>query len=402
MHPVIGDVIVRFIQIILPAIVLATSTVALEPPVIAPSPDQMLASGFSTSTISVSGIVGADGNPVADGTKYLLFATYDPNGISLDVNTGTIEGGTKALFYNNNQIRVFTTVNGGFTATFRAPTIGLGTGQFVQRYIALWTTNANEQAVSRLGYDTVSLYGPSRANIAISPTSMSTSNVNTGTVTITNIHDANGNPLADNSRVIVLAAYSATGFSPDANAGIIEGGIDSANGASAREFRVTNGAVITTYRAPTLALSQGEIRIATIQLWATNQNGQATALIGATQVKLTSPSNSSIVATPDRLLARPTSTASIVVSNLRDGNNQPVPDGTKIALFAAPSDSGANPSVDAGVISGGDNSPSGSLFRLFTVQSGQVTTTYTASDGTCRRTRLTLPARSCKTSGVWR
>lgn len=96
-----------------------------------------------------------------------------------------------------------------------------------------------------------------------------------------------------------------------------------------------------------------------------------TALAAGTD-PATLPTSAVVVATPGQLLADGQSTTTIMITGI-SRNGVLVPDGTKVAVTAAPA---YRKSSAGGTILGGMTSPVDPRFQIFTVMGGQVTVTY--------------------------
>ena len=96
-------------------------------------------------------------------------------------------------------MRVLPVEDGQITVTYRAPSLDIGAGGSVTRYVQAWSLKTNGCALSRTAQDSVTLLRKTSSD----------------------------NPVPDGTPCLVLASTQSGSFAPHSSAGTIEGGSDS-------------------------------------------------------------------------------------------------------------------------------------------------------------------------------
>jgi hypothetical protein len=218
-------------------------------------------------------------------------------------------------------------------------------------------------------------------------------------ITITNVRDAHGNLVPDDTLIGVTAqnntALNSTGTQWLSSAGgsILGGTAPPSYYSWFRLFPVRNGQVVVEYSSAGASVGQGQTSavIAVVTAHADGYIGELKAIATAT-ISLVAPASGTIESSPNSLLADGAGRqAQITLSNPVDSGGLPVPDGALIALTVT-----ANSALNSqgtqwlqsagGTLTSAGTSPNdgaaagGSAnFQLFTVTGGQVRATYTAT-----------------------
>ncbi|MBI2194879.1 MAG: Ig-like domain-containing protein [Planctomycetes bacterium] len=358
----------------------ATVTLAgKESSVVSLMPARLFSSTERTATVLVTNLLDSLGNPIPDGVECILAASSSAVNFQPDFSSGTIEGGLRPDC--TGFARVYRVSGAQIVATYRAPNVGLGAGQAITRYVQVWSLAPGGDCIqSRTGTGTVTLIG-STATVAASPDRLFASTTNEASVTVTEIVDLDGNAVPDGTPLILAAGFFETSFAPEAGAGTVLGGEASACSALARRFTVMGGRVEAAYRAPDLTIGPGQSVSSFIQAWAIDPfSGCAVGQVGRATMTLIGKNSSVVSVTPNLVFASSQSTASVVVSQIRDLDGNAVPDGTRCLVVASLADRMFSPTPFAGVIEDGDPSACDAFAKLFTVTNNEIHATYRAPD----------------------
>ncbi len=213
---------------------------------------------------------------------------------------------------------------------------------------------------------------PTTATVTVNPGSLFANGQISTTVTISNI--SAGGVLVPNGTLIAVTADPA--FTSSSTGGTISG---SSTGSSAdprfQLFSAFGAKVTISYTPPDLTgQGIGTLGSATIQAASVDLDNFPVGLIGSGTVSLFGINSVTISANPTVVPADGSSTSQLSVT-VKDVNGNLVPDGTRIALTAAPI---FNQVSAGGAILGGTASAADARVKIFTTAGGQFTATYQA------------------------
>lgn len=210
--------------------------------------------------------------------------------------------------------------------------------------------------------------------------------VHTATVTFKPVIDAYGNVVPDGTKLDVSAnpsaAISGCCYVPSAGGQILSGTPSSTSGYYIHT--VANGALTIAYADQNVTATPGQqvtANVVVVEAGSTGQvsNSNAVGIVPVVIAGLTSAQGS---ASPSAIFANGADYRStITLSNFRDAAGNPVPDGTEVAVTAAPSGSISGccyVQSAGGVIIGGTSASFSSQFKLFTVVNGQIVLQYSS------------------------
>lgn len=207
-----------------------------------------------TSTVTITGLVDAQGRAVPDGTKVAITASawyrLSDGGYHNGSAGGSMTGGDPTP--NDGAFRTYTVTNGTVTATYSSAGVFVERGGTATAVLSvLGATPAGNRIAERpfavatvtlTGLDTATFTGPA----TVSPGS-------TTALTLTNIRDAAGNLVPDGTRIALTAAawYNRDGsYHNNSAGGTIGGGVATPNDGSFRTFVVTGGQITFSFTAP--------------------------------------------------------------------------------------------------------------------------------------------------------
>jgi hypothetical protein len=343
----------------------------------------------ATTTITLSDLRDIDGTLVPDGAKVALTAanaaTKNGFGIAIGSAGGVIVDGTVAA--NNPAFRVFPMVNGRVTATYSSdqvvPVVLSGALAVVQVIAADDANNViGSEAIGSI--DLNLKVAADRATMTSTPTTLYGDKNDRRSHLVIKVRDANGNPAADGTKVLVgantcFSRWPSNGFCIDSFGGAILGGTNN------RIFTVANGVVEADYSANNLIVGSGGVSSAVIQVLPADANGNATTdrAIGLHWLQIVGASSTEIEIAPDTLpytdpVGRP---AQFRVHHLHDSRGNLAPADAKV-LVSAISCASRWPSngfcVDSagGTIVDGAATPAGSSYKMFDFTDGSSQGTY--------------------------
>jgi hypothetical protein len=375
------------------------------------SPPSVLADGgLHTSTVTFDPVVDAWGDYLPDGSKVLVSAA---SGAGANAAGGGIVSDGGAILNGDPspsstatiQYRVLTVTDGAVTASYSDQGLTSAPGQTKTARVVMVAAGANGQYLnnSALGIVPIALQGISSGTLTASASSVLLDGVERRvTLTLTGVKDAAGNPVPDGTTILASAANGAATLPPSgayvlSYGGQIVGGSASPSGAQYKAFTITNGQVVFEYSTAGLAAST-TVRTATVAILAAKPDGSLLSAIYTSQyavatfpITLTVPGSAVIGLQPPEMHADGRQRLSqIVVSQLKDSNGNPLPDGAKVALTALNGAAASPPSgtyilSDGGSISTAGTTPGDGTvaandanFKVFTIAGGEVHAVYSA------------------------
>jgi hypothetical protein len=359
------------------------------------SPPSLHADGSDRrSTVTLSGLLDASGQAVPDGTLVALTATSGAsvvNGFGVPSFGGQILGGTPsptASFY-----RVFEVTDGQIVCEYSASEVTVSSGQQTAtvQVVAVGRdgTRISTTAIATLP---IPLVAPAAGLITSVPSDLlADGSARLSQVTIDEMLDAAGNPLADGSRVALTAVSGAAtsgGFGiASAGGALLSAGVTPGDGAPAgnngnyRIFTVAGGEVRAAYSAEGLKAGVSQTLVARISLVPASSAGNVLSTvavsIGTVNLRGTTSATASGPASLSRAGAGQTGT--VTFSGIKDSAGNTVPDGTPLIVTVASCgtvNGGFCVTSVGGTILDGTTSPSGGHLKVFAALGGQVTATY--------------------------
>lgn len=360
------------------------------------SPAAVVVNGATpgTTTLTISQIRDIDGTLVPDGAKVALsavnMASHDPAGGTISSAGGTIVDGD--LAGNNASFKVFTIQNGTVTATYSSspvtPAAILGALAVVQMQAADADGNVlGTEAVATLDLNLRA--GTDQAIVGPVPATLYADGADRRSHFTVQVRDAAGNPAPDGTPVIVSAANCAA-RTPQGNCissvgGQILGGQGATAGSIFRLLTTTGGVAQGEYSANGMTAGDLQIRTATIQVLPANATGSAlsSTALGTATISLVGAGSVEMEAIPGSVVyVFPVVPVQIFLHHAHDIRAGLVPDGSVLILSAADcatrGTSGFCVSSIGGTVLDGAPSPSGSIYRVFPLDLGQATATYSA------------------------
>ncbi len=326
-----------------------------------------------------------------DGTKVGVTAVNhgtNYNGHPVGSAGGSIIGGESS---NYSGFKVFTIQNGKVTVTYSDSGIVYGPGITNTARIQLVPANDQNHITSfnAISVAEVQLAGISTGSFILSQASViADGSANTVHFTLTDIRDALGNLVPDGTKVGVTAVNHGTNYNghPVSSAGGSIIGGENSNYSGFKVFTVQNGRVEGEYSTGSIVVSGQETKTARLQAVVAMPNNHIGSFssFAVTPIILSAPFSdaSEVVVSPGSIVADGgNNTVQITFLNLRDALGNLVPDGTKVGVTAVNHGTNYNGhpvSSAGGSIIGGENS-NYSGFKVFTVQNGKVTVTYSDS-----------------------
>ncbi len=321
------------------------------------------------------------GSPAADGTRVVVMACDGFfAGVCNEPTSGIILG---SPFANPDPTRpVFEVQGGEVTAQYEIPSTAVNPGAVIFATIRVLPQGSQQI----LGTATLSLIGAGGAEIDLSPSSVPlVFPERSATVRVRHVHDARGNLVPEDAKLLLSAVLCATRFgagntcSPSDGGAIVDGAV--ANNPNFRVFTLTNGAIHATYEARDVFLPQTPfvVKSAGIQL---GMGDFATNLVTQTRIAfralpLVPPSHSIGTAEPPSLFSdRALRTATVTFAPVLDAFGNPLPSGARVAASTRPNqwrrDGVPIPSVfDVSILNG--EIQSNGVYSLLDVDDGEVT-----------------------------
>lgn len=368
-------------------------------------PDQLLAPNATYTVGFTATITDTAGNPLTPLTSIFTTGTgidnFQPSVVTLSPAAGSVDvpatfavtatfsepmnpatindktfivsgpgGGVKGsyTFSNNNTVATLTPLQPLFAGGLYTVTLSTAVTDLAANPLPNTVTSTFTTALAP-GTGTGNL--PNSATVTVNPGTLFANGLISTTVIISNIK-TNGT-LVPNGTLIAVTAESAY----SASAG---GTISGSNGSASADPRFllfpTLGASVTVTYTPAdlTGKGSGNLGTASIQAASVDLDGRPVNLIGSGSVSLLGINSATLSANPATLQANGTATSTIALT-VKDSNGNLVPDGTRLALTAAPIFS---PTSAGGVIVNGAASPADGRVKIFTTAGGQVSATYQA------------------------
>jgi hypothetical protein len=210
------------------------------------------------------------------------------------------------------------------------------------------------------------------------------------TLTIDGIRDIDGTLVPDGAKVAIAVADMAAndaGGSPVRSAGgtLLDGNV-AVNNPGFHVYTIQDGKVTALYSSDpvTPPALTGSLTVVQVLPADAAENVLGNQIVASLDLNLRAPVDAAIPApAPSQLYADSADHRSEVTIAVRQPSGQPVPDGTMVVVTAANCGS-RNPDISCigsagGSILGGMASPSGGIYRAFTVAGGSVSCEYSSS-----------------------
>ena len=360
--------------------------------------------GDQRTTVTITNLRDAVGNPVPDGTLIGVSAVNDATFVGccfINSAGGVIAGGTTAT--NNGNFQVFPVQSGQVVLQYSSQGVVVPTGQRTANVQVVAVNPAfGVISAANVGVGAIQLLSPGSGTVSISPADVFSDGLaHTASITITNLTDSDGvTPLPDGARIGLSAVNDASFFGccfiNSAGGQILSAGTTVGDGTPATNngnfdlFTLVGGQVLATYSDNGIVTGIGQTQTANVQVVPAAKDGS----IPTTQEFAAAPvllrGISSATANGPASLSKSGGTATITFSGIKDSAGHLVPDGTLVLVSAANDATFTGCCFNGstgGTIVDGSASPSGSTWKVFTVQQGSVTVTYspaTAGTGTAR------------------
>jgi hypothetical protein len=302
----------------------------------------------------------------------LLNLAASPNGSNYGL--GTMSGGQIAFDYSDSGI---------YQGTNK-------TSEAVIQVLAV-SSNGNIASMNAIGTADITLVGAAIADInPAQPSVPQVSPAEPLQVTITDVHDARGNLVPDGSNIGITAAgsQSITGngccYVNSAGGSILDGTPDP-NNANWHYFPLVSNGFVATYSSDgSTNVSPGQTGTANLSLVMIDPSAQILDINAITVhgIVLVPPSNAVGSSQPSSVLGDgAVHTSTVTFTPIIDAYGNTIPDGTKLAVSAnndaAITISGCcYVSSAGGQIVNGTSSPSGTQFKVLTVQNGALIVDY--------------------------
>src|SRR5262249_2008615 len=261
-------------------------------------------------------------------------------------------------------------------------------------------SSGGEISAVAIGVAAIQLLSPASATVSVNPSDIfSDGFAHTSAITITNVKDSAGvNPVPDAARLGLSAINNASIFGccfvgsaggQILSAGAVAGDNTTAtNNGSFGLFTISGGQVLANYSDIGVLTGIGQTQTANIQVAGAAVDGTIPTITDITVAPISLHGISSATGNGPTTLSRSAGTVTVTFSGIKDSVGHLVPDGTLVGATTANNlliSGCCFVSSTGGTIVDGSPSPSGSNWRVFSVQDGSITLTYspsTASVGT--------------------
>lgn len=335
----------------------------------------------------------ANGDPAPDGTRVFLAigscATTDPSGYCISsYGQGQLIGGEdfggigKRLTVKNGVVEADYSSNGALVTT--------GSIQTVKLQVSAADANGNRVSSRAIGLGNLQLTSAAMTELYATPdmTPYVFPLAQPVQITLRHAHDTRANLIPDGANLVLSAASCASidrsGYCQGSDGGTIIDGTPSPTGSAFKMFSLGLGEIRATYsteNAP--SATPGQVRTAVVQAMMADSSGaRADAkYIARAYVKIVGPLNARGFVNPSTIFGDGRIfTTTVTFNHILDAFGNPLPDGTKMVVSAAncaaTDSNGYCVGSTGGQIVDGSASPSGSAFKVFTIQNGQVVATY--------------------------
>jgi hypothetical protein len=388
--------------------VVPVSIAGLTSSTVVASPTMVFADGGDhRSTVTVSNLRDASGNLVPDGTIVGVSAGNGQSFVGccfIQSAGGVIIGGTPASF--NPTFQVFPVQNGQIVFQYSSQGVVVPTGQRTANVqVVAVNSNGGQISAANVGVVAIQLLAPGSASLSVSPSDLfADGNPHTANVTISNLKASDGiTPIPDGSKVglsvLSNASFSGCCFIGSAGGQLLSAGTTAGDAAQAvgnsafQIFSIAGGQALATYADSGIINNVGQTTTANVQLVPAAIDGSipTTAAFGVAPIQL--HGISSTTANGPVTLSRTGGSATITFSGIKDSAGNLVPDGTVVVVTATSNATFTGCCFNGssgGTIVDGATSPSGSIWKVFTVQNGTVTVTYSPSTATVGTARIQI------------
>jgi hypothetical protein len=361
------------------------------------SPTVLFADGNDRrATVTVSNLKDSLGNPVPDGTNIAVSAvnnaTVIPGCCFIGSAGGTIVGGTTLA--SDTRFQIFTVQNGQVVFQYSDQGIVVSSGkQTATVQVAPANSSGGLINTNTIGQGSIQLLAPGSATVSISPSNVFSDGGNhTTAVTINNLKDSDGiTPMPDGAKIGISVANDATVipgccFIGSAGGQILSAGTTAGDGTLASNnnlfslFSIAGGQVLATYSDTGVVTGIGQTQTVNVQVVPASSNGTISTTSQFADGSLLLRGISSATANGPTTLSRSGGSATVTFSGIKDSAGNLVPDGTLVAVTTANSilviPGCCFIGSTGGTIVDGGTSPSGTQYKVFVVQNGTVTVTY--------------------------
>ncbi|HKF22304.1 MAG TPA: carboxypeptidase regulatory-like domain-containing protein [Candidatus Angelobacter sp.] len=373
------------------------SIVGLTSATVTASPSVLFADGGDhRSTVTVSNLKDSLGNPVPDGTNIAVSAvngaTFIPGCCNIGSFGGVIEGGTTVV--SNTNFKVFPVTNGQVVFEYSSQGVLVSSGtQTANVQIAEANSADGLVSTANVASGSIKLVAPGSATISVNPANVfSDGGTHTSAITITNLKAADGvTPIPDGSRIGISVVNGATFIPGCCNIGsaggqILSAGTTAGDGTPSPSngnfdlFSIAGGQILATYADTGLASTIGQTQTVNVQLAPAASDGSIPTTAQFADASIQLRGISSATGSGPATLSKSGGSATVTFSGIKDSAGNLVPDGTLVIVTAANSvfsipgccvvGSTGGTIVDGGV------SPFNAALKVFVVQNGTVTVTY--------------------------
>lgn len=397
------------------------------------NPGSVFADGSDQrTTVTLTDFKDAAGQPVPDGTVVAVSAkycfAYTTSGSCVHSAGGQIIGDLTASW--DSTAKLFTITNGQVVLEYSSQGVSVDRGSETAR-IQVTAVTPQLTSISRTGLVSVpvTLLSPGSAVIEITPGDLSADGGDhRSQVVISRLLESDGaTPVPDGTKIGLVAsdncdAYTSSGGCLYSEGGTILSagtspgdGTPSSNYPEFKIFTVAGGQVQAVYSNQDIAAGFNRTETAKLAVVAADTNGailtRYSIAIGTLQLHGTTSATAS---GPTTLSRSSGSTGTITFSGIKDSAGNIVPDGAMVVAtaddWASNNNNGTSNRSTGGLIIDGSESPSGSQWKVFTVQNGSVTITYSPEGAANGIARIQLvPAKQDGTKlgsyaligGVW-
>jgi hypothetical protein len=364
-----------------------SATITANPPTV-----QVSLTTPGTSVLTISNIRDIDGTLVPDGAQIAIsvadMASKDPTGNVIRSAGGTILDGIPAA--NNPNFRVYTILGGSVTVNYSSTPV---TPPGLTGSLTIVQVQAADASNNVLGNEAVATFdlnlhaATDQAIVLPDRASLYGDSADHRTHFRVFLKDQNGNPVPDGTKVIVSATNCAavfpSGFCVSSAGGQVIGGADSPSGSIYRVLTTTGGFAEADYSSSGLSIGVGQVVFGNIQVMAATSSGALVSrvAIGYLGISVVGAGSSELTISPNNLpFVFPLQTAQVIVHHVHDERANLVPDGANFAVSASSCaalfSSGFCVGSAGGSITDGLPSPSGSIYRIYPLLSGEFGATY--------------------------
>ena len=392
------------------------------------SPNFVFADGGDhQTTVTVTNIRDALGNPVPDGTLVAATALNGATSVGccfIGSAGGTIVGGTPSSF--NINFHTFTVTNGQVVFQYSSQGVVVPSGQRTANVqIVSLNSSGGEISGVAIGVAAIQLLSPASATVTVNPSDIFADGfAHTSAITVTNVKASDGVTLvpdgtrmglsAVNNASVLGCCFVGSAGGQILSAGAVAGDNTPATGnANFGLFTISGGQALANYSDIGVLAAIGQTLTANIQVLPAAVNGTLPTSTDIALAPISLHGISSATGNGPATLSKTAGTATVTFSGIKDSAGHLVPDGTLVAATSANNvlvSGCCFISSSGGTIVDGSPSPSGANWRVFSVQDGSITLTYspgTAGVGTARiqitgtRTDGTVFSSNTLNGGVW-